>query len=157
MGSVLYLHPHPRRPRATPLRVVPQAPAIAPRRNAAQSLLRLGYNCCAIARAEHASVLIDAENYFRAFHDAALKAQRSITILAWDFNSQTRLHFDPVPKDGPPAVLGEFLNYLVRRRRALIGRPAVRRLRRERGSARVWAALVRMEVEDAAHALAALL
>jgi uncharacterized membrane protein YdjX (TVP38/TMEM64 family)/phosphatidylserine/phosphatidylglycerophosphate/cardiolipin synthase-like enzyme len=40
-------------------------------------------------------------------------------VLAWDFNSQTRLHYDAVPKDGPPALLGEFLNYLVRRRRGL--------------------------------------
>ena len=40
-------------------------------------------------------------------------------MLAWDFNSQTRLHFDPVPKDGPPVLLGEFLTYLVRRRRGL--------------------------------------
>ncbi|MGE5616732.1 MAG: VTT domain-containing protein, partial [Bacillota bacterium] len=95
----------------------PDALAVARRRP--QSLLRLGYNCCAIARADRVSVLIDAASYFRAFHDAALRARRSITILAWDFNSQTRLHFDPVPPDGPPAVLGEFLNYLVRRRRGL--------------------------------------
>ena len=40
-------------------------------------------------------------------------------MLGWDFNSQTRLHYDPVPKDGPPAVLGEFLNYLAKRRRGL--------------------------------------
>ncbi|HEY6822504.1 MAG TPA: phospholipase D-like domain-containing protein, partial [Burkholderiales bacterium] len=119
MGSVLYLHPHLRRATGRSLRAVKQASAAAPRRGDGQSLLRLGYNCSAIARAERAAVLIDAESYFRAFHDAALKAQRSITILAWDFNSQTRLHFDPVPKDGPPAVLGEFLNYLVRRRRGL--------------------------------------
>ena len=89
----------------------------APKRG--QSILRLGYNCCAIARAERASLLIDAESYFKAFYQAALKARNSITILAWDFNSQTRLHFDPVPADGPPALLGEFLNYLVRRRRSL--------------------------------------
>ena len=119
MGSVLYLHPHSRRATDRPLRAVQQAAAGASYRRSPQSLLRLGYNCCAVAHAERASVLIDAATYFKAFHDAALKAQHSITILAWDFNSQTRLHFDPVPKDGPPAVLGEFLNYLVRRRRSL--------------------------------------
>ena len=57
--------------------------------------------------------------YYAAFYQAALRARRSITLLAWDFNSQTRLHFDPVPKGGPPALLGDFLNYLVRRRRGL--------------------------------------
>src|SRR6202007_939264 len=29
------------------------------------------------------------------------------------------LHVDPVPRGGPPAELGEFLNFLVRRRRGL--------------------------------------
>src|SRR5690606_27498594 len=36
-----------------------------------------------------------------------------------DFNSRTRLHFDPAGKNDPPALLGDFLNYLVRRRRGL--------------------------------------
>ena len=62
-----------------------------------ESLLRPGYNCCAVAHAERVALLVDAEAYFRAFYEAALRARRSITILGWDFNSQTRLHFDPVP------------------------------------------------------------
>ena len=84
-----------------------------------ESLLRPGENCCAVARAERVALLVDADAYFKAFYDAALRARRSITILAWDFNSQTRLHFDPVPEGGPPALLGELLNYLVRRHRGL--------------------------------------
>jgi phospholipase D1/2 len=84
-----------------------------------RTLLRLGYNCCAVARAERVALLVDGEAYFRAFYQAALRAKRSITILAWDFNSQTKLHFDPVEPGGPPATLGEFLNYLARRRRGL--------------------------------------
>src|SRR4029450_3663923 len=83
------------------------------------SILRPGYNACAVARAERPPRLVCAEAYFRAFYQAALRARRSITILGWDFNSQTRLHFDPVPEGGPPALLGEFLNYLVKRRRGL--------------------------------------
>jgi phosphatidylserine/phosphatidylglycerophosphate/cardiolipin synthase-like enzyme/uncharacterized membrane protein YdjX (TVP38/TMEM64 family) len=86
---------------------------------ASESLLRPGYNCSAVARAERVALLIDAEAYFKAFHAAALKAQRSIMVLAWDFNSRTRLHFEPAAKDGPPALLGDFLNFLVRRRRGL--------------------------------------
>ncbi|HTG98357.1 MAG TPA: hypothetical protein VL982_13005, partial [Burkholderiales bacterium] len=88
-------------------------------RNAQKSLLRLGYNCWAIARAERAALIVDAKDYFEAFYYAALRAERSIVVLGWDFNSQTRLHFEPAPKDGPPVLLGEFLNYLVRRRRGL--------------------------------------
>jgi phospholipase D1/2 len=103
MGSVLYLQKEPR----------------ARSSAAAETLLRPSYNCSAVARAARAAVLIDAAAYFRAFHDAALRAQRSIYVLAWDFNSRTRLHFDPVADDGPPALLGDFLNFLVRRRRGL--------------------------------------
>src|SRR5919106_1648773 len=115
MGSVLYLDGRLRRHARVELvkkdRVADRA--------APQSLLRLGYNCWAIARAERAALIVDAQDYFRAFYQAALRAKRSIIVLAWDFNSQTRLHYDPVPKDGPPAVLGEFLNYITRRRRGL--------------------------------------
>ena len=81
-----------------------------------KSLLRPGRNCCAVARAERVALLVDADAYFRAFYQAALRARRSITILAWDFNSRTQLHFDPVPEGAPPALVGEFLNHLARRR-----------------------------------------
>ncbi len=109
MGSVLYLNRGlQRKERALP------SQALGP-----ESLLRPGYNCCAVAHAERVAFLVDADAYFRAFYEAALRARRSITILGWDFNSQTRLHFDPVPAGGPPALLGDFLNYLVARRRSL--------------------------------------
>jgi phospholipase D1/2 len=104
MGSVLYLQREPR----------PQRGSAAP-----ETLLRPSYNCSAVARADRVAVLVDAAAYFKAFHDAALRAQRTIHVLAWDFNSRTQLHFEPMAKDGPPALLGEFLNWLVRRRRGL--------------------------------------
>ncbi len=109
MGSVLYLDRGLRRP-ASGRSVEPQPAA---------TLLRPGYNCWTVARAERVAVLVDAAAYFRAFYQAALRARRSIVILGWDFNSQTRLHFDAAGKDAPPALLGQFLNYLVRRRRGL--------------------------------------
>src|SRR2546421_3540868 len=108
MGRVLYLH-----------RDNQEKQKPAPERHRPQSLLRPGYNCTAVARAERLALLVDAEAYFKAFYHAALKARRSITILAWDFNSHTQLPFDPAPNDGPPALLGDFLNSLVRRRRSL--------------------------------------
>jgi phosphatidylserine/phosphatidylglycerophosphate/cardiolipin synthase-like enzyme/uncharacterized membrane protein YdjX (TVP38/TMEM64 family) len=108
MGSVLYLH--------RGLRKDGSPPEAADR---PESILRPGYNAFAVAHAERLALLIDAEAYFRAFYQAALRAKRSITILGWDFNSQTQLHFDAVPEGGPPALLGDFLNYLVRRRRGL--------------------------------------
>src|SRR5688572_3751289 len=115
MGSVLYLDGRLRRHARMEL-VKKEKVTDRPAR---KSLLRLGYNCWAVAHAERVSFIIDAKDYFEAFHRAALNAQRSIVILGWDFNSQTRLHHDAVPKDGPPALLGEFLNYLTRRRRGL--------------------------------------
>src|SRR5918911_1764427 len=114
MGSVLYLDRGMRGRRNG-------APAAASqlREAHAPSLLRPGYNCWAVSRADRVAMLVDAADYFRAFYEAALRAKRSITILGWDFNSQTRLHFEPETPGGPPALLGEFLNYLVQRRHTL--------------------------------------
>src|SRR3954468_21001285 len=118
MGSVLYLDRGMRRRRngngasgggGPHLQSVESGP----------SILRPGYNVWAIARAERVAFLVDAADYFRAFYEAALRAKRSILILGWDFNSQTQLHFDPVAQGGPPALLGDFLNYLVSRRHSL--------------------------------------
>lgn len=63
-------------------------------------------------------MLVDAENYFSAFAEAALHATRSIIVLAWDFDSRTRLRCDEKERE-PPATLGPFLNYLAARRRDL--------------------------------------
>lgn len=92
-----------------------EAPAGRP-----ESLFVPGHNCCTVARAHRAGMVVDGEEYFRAFARAAERASRSITILAWDFNSNTCLHFDnepPVP--GMPERLGDFLNWLVKRRHGL--------------------------------------
>ena len=103
---------------------------------AAVSVLRPGSNCQRVARAGRAALLIDAEAYFNAFARAALRAQRSIVILGWDFHSATRLHLgrrhmDDAPlaadrsaignaplaadRSAIPDVLGDFLNFLVER------------------------------------------
>ena len=127
MGRVLYLSPRRSTAGRGEHRVMRHAvhgrpgaaQPVEERRPVAKSILRLGFNVCAVAKAERVALLVDAEAYFRAFYDAALNARRSITILAWDFNSQTRLHFDPVEPGGPPALLGDFLNWLTHRRRRL--------------------------------------
>jgi len=74
-------------------------------------------NCCAIARAQRVALLVDGAAYFDAFMRAAERAQRSILILSWDFDSRTRLHYDPHSRR--PSRLGDFLNELARRRRKL--------------------------------------
>src|SRR5262245_30877352 len=80
------------------------------------SLFEPNRNCMGVARANRLSLLIDGEAYFKAFAHAALKAEKSITIVAWDFHSKTRLFHD-IPR--VPDQLGDFLNFLVKRRKRL--------------------------------------
>jgi len=77
-------------------------------------LFKPGENCCAVVRAPRVALLVDADAYFEAFRRAAEKAQHSILILAWDFNSRTLLK---PGSDGLTA--GDFLNSLAARRRGL--------------------------------------
>ncbi len=79
-------------------------------------VLRPGDNCQRVVRTHRAALLVDAEAYFSAFARAALRARRSIVIVGWDFHSATRLHLG---SRHVPDVLGDFLNFLVRRRRTL--------------------------------------
>ena len=83
---------------------------------AAVPVLRPGSNCQRVARARRAALLIDAEAYFSAFALAALRARSSIVIVGWDFHSGTRLHLG---RRHIPDALGDFLNFLAQRRRAL--------------------------------------
>jgi phospholipase D1/2 len=80
------------------------------------SLFQPGRNCYRAARARRAALLVDGEAYFRAFAHAALRATESIVVVAWDFHSQTRLHLGEARV---PDLLGDFLNFLVRRNRRL--------------------------------------
>jgi phosphatidylserine/phosphatidylglycerophosphate/cardiolipin synthase-like enzyme/uncharacterized membrane protein YdjX (TVP38/TMEM64 family) len=89
----------------------------APRPVAPGSLFEPGRNCLKVARAGRAALLVDGDEYFRAFKQAAERAQRSIIILGWDFDSRTCLHCES--PSGAPSVLGDFLNFLARRRRGL--------------------------------------
>lgn len=78
------------------------------------SLFRRGQNCCAAARAERVAFLVDGQAYFDAFARAAERAERSILILAWDFDSRTVLRYDE--QNRPLETMGEFLNRLCERR-----------------------------------------
>lgn len=83
----------------------------------AKTLFRPGDNCSAVAEAPRAAFLVDGESYFDAFARAAERAERSILIVGWDFNSRTVLRYG---KDGEPEiVLGDFLNGLAARNHRL--------------------------------------
>jgi phospholipase D1/2 len=97
----------------TPKDASMRAAAITPRPQA--SLFDPGRNCWRARPVDRAAILVDAENYYRAFVSAAMRATSSIIILAWDFDSRTRLLCDE-QEDAPPCALGPFLDYLVDRR-----------------------------------------
>ncbi|WP_246226256.1 phospholipase D-like domain-containing protein [Chelativorans xinjiangense] len=72
-----------------------------------------GRNCCAVATARRAALLVDAEAYFAELDKALRMATRSIYIIAWDFDARIRLR----PQDGPDALaLGRLLRALVEER-----------------------------------------
>lgn len=81
------------------------------------SAFRPGDNCCRVVRAERVGLIVDGEDYFRAFAEAAQSAVESILILAWDFDSRTVLTFNEAGR--PSLILGDFLTRLVRERPAL--------------------------------------
>lgn len=71
-------------------------------------ILRPGVTCRDLAMADQGAFLIEAKSYYRAVRKALLKAERSVTILAWDLHSKILLERDE--DDGYPKELGEFLN-----------------------------------------------
>ena len=83
-----------------------------------RNLFRPGSNCLTVARADRAALLVDAQAYFAAFMHAALAARESIVVIGWDFDSRTRLSWE-ARKAEVPCELGDFLNFLVKRRRSL--------------------------------------
>ena len=78
------------------------------------TLFRPGENCCAAATAKRVGLLVDGEQYFAAFMRAAERAERSILILAWDFDSRTVMGYDE--QNRPLTTMGEFLNGLCARK-----------------------------------------
>jgi phosphatidylserine/phosphatidylglycerophosphate/cardiolipin synthase-like enzyme/uncharacterized membrane protein YdjX (TVP38/TMEM64 family) len=88
-----------------------------PPANSVTSLFCVAHNCGSVARARRVALLIDGAAYFDAFMRSAQRAERSILIVAWDFDSRTVLAYDEQGR--PRVLLGEFLNGLARRRRRL--------------------------------------
>ncbi len=78
-------------------------------------ILREGKNCWKLARASRVKFLIDGAAYFAALADALERAEESILIVGWDFDSRIRLR----PNAKHARDLGRFLKSLVWRRRRL--------------------------------------
>jgi len=89
----------------------------APSANA--TLFQPGRNCWRVEHARQAALIVDGDDYFRAFVEAARKAKRSILISGWDFHSRTRLLCRGPNDKECELELGEFLNDLARHNRHL--------------------------------------
>ncbi|MDO7835931.1 phospholipase D-like domain-containing protein [Sphingobium sp. HBC34] len=76
---------------------------------------RPGTDCWRIARAEKASVIIDADAYFRHARAAMMKAKRRIMLIGWDFDAAISLIREDEADDGAPVVIGDFISWLVDR------------------------------------------
>ena len=74
---------------------------------------REGEDCWRIARAAKASVIIDADCYFRHARAAMLKAKRRVMLIGWDFDAAISLMREDEVKDGAPVIIGDFINWLV--------------------------------------------
>jgi phosphatidylserine/phosphatidylglycerophosphate/cardiolipin synthase-like enzyme len=69
------------------------------------------------ARADKASVIVDAEDYFRFARAAMLNARKRIMLIGWDFDARIALirsaNLDP--QDPAPICIGELIYWLVER------------------------------------------
>lgn len=72
---------------------------------AVQPIVAEGRNCWRVERAERASVVVDAADYYHLIHEAMDKARQRILILGWDFDTRICLE----QKDGKRSeTLGHF-------------------------------------------------
>ena len=78
------------------------------------TIFRPGENCSQVAKAPRAAILVDGERYFEAFVRATARAERSILIVGWDFDSRMTLTYGA--NGEPQGTLGEWLNELARRK-----------------------------------------
>lgn len=73
-----------------------------------------GRNCWRIERADRASLIVDAADYFAAARAAMLEARRRIMLIGWDFD--TRIHLADGEGEEAPAAIGDFILWIAERR-----------------------------------------
>ena len=80
------------------------------------SLFEPGRNCWRIERADRASVIVDACDYYHVIREAMEAARHRILIIGWDFDPRIKLDRLDEEKDGADYSLGRFLLDLAHRR-----------------------------------------
>lgn len=81
----------------------------------AEPIIRPGRNAWGSARAKKLAFLVDGEEYFLRLDQVLRQAERSISIVGWDFNPDIRLKV----REGDEETLGELLRRLVEEKPAL--------------------------------------
>jgi phosphatidylserine/phosphatidylglycerophosphate/cardiolipin synthase-like enzyme len=65
----------------------------------------VGRNCWNFCEADAAGLIVDARNYYRAFHHAASQAREYVLLAGWRFNSDVRLLRGPDAEGGDVKLL----------------------------------------------------
>lgn len=79
-------------------------------------LFEPGRNCWRVEHANQLSVIVDADDYFRAARQAMLKAKQQILLIGWDFDARILLdHNDPPDHPEAPREVGDFISWLIAR------------------------------------------
>jgi phosphatidylserine/phosphatidylglycerophosphate/cardiolipin synthase-like enzyme len=77
------------------------------------SILRAQRNYWCEAAVDHAGLLVDGDDYYRAFYEAAQKAERYIVLTGWQFDSDACLLRGPEAQNAKlPVTLVKFLDTL---------------------------------------------
>jgi phosphatidylserine/phosphatidylglycerophosphate/cardiolipin synthase-like enzyme len=86
--------------------------------NSHGTLLEPGRNCWRIEPARQATVIVDADDYFKAARAVMMKAKKQILLVGWDFDARIRFGGGDDggdDGDGGPERVGEFVTWLARR------------------------------------------
>ncbi|WNO53100.1 phospholipase D-like domain-containing protein [Stakelama saccharophila] len=75
--------------------------------------LEPGRNCWRIERASRATVVVDAEDYFRLVRDAMCEAKHQLLLIGWDFDARIKLVYGH--RDSAPVTVGAFIDWIVAR------------------------------------------
>ncbi len=78
------------------------------------SILVAGETCWRLDKADRASVIVDADKFFRHARNAMLKAKRNIMLIGWDFDTRIELAHDG-KDDEAPVKVGPLLDWLAAR------------------------------------------
>ena len=81
----------------------------------AGEILIPGQTCWRIEQATRATVIIDADDYFRVARRAMVAAKHQILLIGWDFDARIRLSGSEPPDDDGPETVGDFISWLIER------------------------------------------